>query len=111
MATCKIKETKGMVVMGRTRKKYSGKFKLQVVLETIAGERTTAEIARNYDVSPNLIGKWKQELIDRGHEIFETPTADNNPYKKIEELEKIIGKLTVELELAKNYLRHYSCRS
>jgi len=110
MATCKIKEMKGMVAMGKSRKKYSGKFKLQIVLEAIAGERSTAEIARAYDVNPNLIGRWKQELVDKGHEIFDTPTAENNPYKKIEELEKIIGKLTVELELAKNYLRHYSCR-
>lgn len=110
MATCKIREMKGMVAMKKNRKKYSGKFKLQIVLEAIAGERSVAEIARSYDINPNLIGRWKQELIDKGHEIFESPTAENNPYKKIEELEKIIGKLTVELELAKNYLRHYSCR-
>jgi len=111
MATCRIEVMKGMVAMGRTRKKYSGKFKLQIVLEAISDERTTAEIARNYDVNPNLIGRWKQDLLEHGHEIFDTPTAENNPYKKIEELEKIIGKLTVELELAKNYLRHYSCHS
>lgn len=89
MATCKVKDMKGMVAMGKSRKKYSGEFKLQVVLEAIAGERTIAEIARSYDVNPNLICRWKQELVDKGHEIFEAPNAENNPYKKIEELEKI----------------------
>lgn len=36
------------------------------------------------------------ELLEKGHELFETQTAENNPYKKIEELEKIMGKQTVE---------------
>ena len=44
-------------------------------MEAIAGEHTIAEIARSYDVNPNLIGRWKQELIDKGHEIFDTQAA------------------------------------
>ncbi|MCL6473406.1 MAG: transposase [Firmicutes bacterium] len=44
-------------------------------MEAIAGKRTIAEIARAYDVNPNLIGKWKQELLDKGHKIFDAPTA------------------------------------
>ncbi len=96
--------------MGKNRRRYSGKFKFQVAVEAMMGERTVAEIARDYDLNPNLIGRWRQELINKGHILFEKPTPANNPYKQIEELQKIIGKQTVELELAKNFLRHYSCR-
>lgn len=96
--------------MKRNRRNFTGKFKFQVAMEAIAGKRPIAEIARDYDVHPNLVGKWKQDLLENGHMLFEKPTADNNPEKKIEQLEKIIGKQTVELELAKNFLRHYSCR-
>ena len=80
------------------------------MLESLSKEATLAEISRNYDVNPNLINKWRQELLSRGHELFEQKTASNNPHKKIDQLEKLIGKQTIELEMAKNFLRHYSCR-
>ena len=96
--------------MTKARKKYSGKFKFQVVMEALVGERTVSEIARGYDINPNLIGKWKQEFLNKGHTLFEQSNSSENPEKRIEELERMIGKLTVELDLAKNFLRRYSCR-
>ena len=96
--------------MTKARKKYSGKFRFQVVMEALVGERTISEIARSYDINPNLIGKWKQDFLNTGHTLFEQSSSSDNPEKRIEELERMIGKLTVELDLAKNFLRRYSCR-
>lgn len=91
-----------------TRRKFSAKLKFQIVLEAVRGERPIAEIARQYQINPNLIGRWKNDFLDNGHQLFETPTAENSKEKKIEQLEKLIGKQTIEIELLKNFLGHYA---
>ncbi|MHB8169906.1 MAG: transposase [Thermoleophilia bacterium] len=91
-----------------TRRRFSAKLKFQIVLEAIRGERPAAEIARQYQINPNLIGRWKNEFLQNGHELFDSPTADNSKEKKIEQLEKLIGKQTIEIELLKNFLGHYA---
>ena len=35
-------------------------------------------------------------------------SAENSNEKKIEQLEKLIGKQTIEIELLKNFLGHYA---
>lgn len=91
-----------------TRRRFSAQLKFQIVLEAIRGERPVAEIARQYQINPNLIGRWKNEFLESGHELFESPTAENSKEKKIEQLEKLIGKQTIEIDLLKNFLGHYA---
>ena len=93
-----------------SRRRFSAKLKFQIVLEAVRGERPIAEIARQYQINPNLIGRWKSEFLANGHALFETPNAENSKEKKIEQLQKLIGKQTIEieLELIKNFLGHYA---
>ena len=91
-----------------TRRKFSAKLKFQIVLEAIRGERPIAEIARQYQINPNLIGRWKNDFLANGHQLFATPTAAGDPDKKVAELQKLIGKQTIEIELLKNFLGHYA---
>ena len=77
-------------------------------MEAVAGERTIAEIARQYQVSPNMITRWKQEFLEKAPAVFETPSAENNKDKKISEMEKLIGKQTIEIDMLKNFLGHYA---
>lgn len=37
------------------KKSYGSKFKSQVALEALRGERTIAEIAGEYNIHPNLV--------------------------------------------------------
>lgn len=91
-----------------SRRRFSAKLKFQIVLEAVRGERPAAEIARQYQINPNLIGRWKNEFLQNGHELFESATADNSKEKKVEDLQKLIGKQTIEIELLKNFLGHYA---
>lgn len=92
------------------KRKFSAKLKFQIVLEAISSERSLAEISRQYQVHPNLIGKWKADFLAKAPELFETPTANNSKEKKIEQLEKLIGKQTIEIDMLKNFLGHYTCQ-
>ena len=57
--------------MKKSRRKFSGAFKAKVAIEAPKERESLAEIARRYEVHPNIISKWKQEFLERSGEIFE----------------------------------------
>ena len=57
--------------MVKATRRYSAKLKLQVVLETLSGEKTQAQIGKAYEVHANTVGLWKKTLLERGLEIFQ----------------------------------------
>jgi transposase len=85
-------------------KTYSPKFKFQVVLEMLTGERTPAQIARAYGLHPNSLGLWKKAFLERGPELFARDTTIAEYERRIAELEQLIGKKEVEIALLKNFL-------
>lgn len=89
------------------RKRYTAKIKFQIVLETFQTKRNIGEISRQYGVHPTMVSKWKRDFLTHGHRIFEQDHTDGAA-KKIEELETIIGKQTVEIQLLKKFLGHYA---
>jgi len=46
--------------MRNIRRKYPPAFKAKVALESIKGEKTSAELASEYEVHPQQIRKWKK---------------------------------------------------
>ena len=49
--------------MSGTRKTFTSEFKAKVALEAIKGYKTTNELAREYQVHPNVISNWKKEVL------------------------------------------------
>ncbi len=45
---------------GRRRHHYSRAFKRQVVEETLVGDRSVSQIARDLDVNANLVFRWRR---------------------------------------------------
>lgn len=93
----------------QTRKKHSSKVKFQIVLESLREQQSITEIARAYGIHANMITRWRKQFIEQGHKIFESSkaSADKAQNRKIEELEGIIGRQTVEISLLKKFLGHY----
>ncbi len=56
--------------MAGQRKRYGAALKAKVALEAIKGQRTVSEIASEYGVHPNLITKWKKQVIEESPGIF-----------------------------------------
>ena len=89
--------------MPASKRRFSSKLKLKVVLELLAGEKSPAQIARAYGVHPNSVMLWKKTLLERGASVFEgdaRPTSD----RQVAELEQLLGKKEVEIALLKNFL-------
>jgi transposase-like protein len=85
-------------------KQYTPKFKFQVVLELLTGDKTGAQIAKAYGIHPNTLAIWKQTLLEKGPEVFAKDGTVAEYERRIDELERLIGKKEVEIALLKNFL-------
>ena len=85
------------------RRKFSAEFKTKVVLELISGKKGLMEASREYGIKDTVISRWKQEFLERAAQVFEQPKS-NGQEKEIAELERIIGRLTIQLDMAKKVL-------
>lgn len=86
--------------MKKQRRKHSAEFKARVALEAIKGIKTLSEIAREYEIHPVMVGKWKTEMLDRLPELFEGNKSAQNkdPEKEQEQLHRKLGQLTMEVD-------------
>lgn len=86
----------------QTRRKFNSEFKAKVALEAVRNQQTLAEIGLKYDLSPVVISKWKNELLENMASVFEKDgkkKEDQGP--DVEQLYSQIGKLKVENEFLK----------
>src|SRR5689334_17321448 len=90
--------------MARTRRNFSAEFKTKVVLDIISGSKSTAEVCREYDLKPDLVSHWKNQFLANASQVFESEKKVDPQEARIEELERLAGKLSLELEVAKKAL-------
>jgi transposase-like protein len=83
------------------RRKFSPEFKARVVLEELTGVKDRAEICREYRLRPQVLARWKEEFLERAPELFATERSRGDEQERIADLERMIGRLTMELEAAK----------
>ena len=81
--------------MKRTRRHHGAAFKAQVAFAACKGDKTLAELAKQFGVHPTQITEWKQQLLARAGDIFggTKPTLDA-PDLKV--LHAKIGQLALE---------------
>ena len=83
----------------RQQRNFSIEFKKQVVQELISGSSRPSQICRRYNIVPSLLDHWKKQ--------YNLGKFDNEPVKeaalqdRIEKLERLVGKLTLENEFLK----------
>ena len=85
------------------RRAFSAQFKLETVLEDLRGEKSVAQICRERDITDSLYYKWRDEFMDKATNIFADKRRqgmDDNA-ERVAELERLVGRLTMELEIAK----------
>lgn len=84
------------------RRRFTASFKAEVVLELLSGHKTMAEMARQHGIKPEIIARWRRQFLENAASVFErTPTTHNDAEARIAELERALGKKTLELEVAK----------
>lgn len=82
----------------RPRRNHSPAFKAKVALAAIRGEKTMSELAEQFDVHPNQISTWREQLLEGASGVFDggekaevaTPAID------VKSLHAKIGQLALE---------------
>lgn len=98
--------------MDLSRAVYSRELKITAMRALDAGS-TTTEIARQYQLSPKLLERWRGEWRAQGEAAFpgigrrlvDPATLDDG--RRIAELERKIGQLTMENDFLKKALQHF----
>jgi len=88
----------------RNQRTFSQEFKRQVVEELLSGESRPAQICRRHNISSSLLYHWKKQY-GRG-KFNNEPTAEGALKDRIEKLERLVGRLTLENEFLKKGLEH-----
>jgi transposase-like protein len=84
-----------------TRRQFSADFKAKVVLEVISGRKSAAAVCREYHLKPTLLVNWKKNFVASAPKLFEREHQADPAEVRIAELERLVGKLTLELDVAK----------
>jgi len=98
--------------MDLSRAIYSRDLKIAAMRALDAGS-ATGEIARKYQLSPKLLERWRGEWRAKGEWAFpgigrrgaDLPALDDA--RRIAELERKIGQLTMENDFLKKALQHF----
>jgi len=96
------------------RRTFTPEFKAQVILEELTGIKDKADICREYRLRPRVFSRWREEFLERAPEIFATEPSRGDEQERIAEQERMIGRLTMELEgvkKASNILTSLSTRN
>ena len=94
-----------------SRRKFTAEFKAQVVLEMLAEHKSAAQLSREYGIKDSVISRWKQEFIERSPALFENGSIENDErVQHIAELERLVGRLTLELDAAKKASKYLNSR-
>ncbi|MBD8065931.1 IS3 family transposase [Devosia sp. PTR5] len=81
----------------RPRRNHSPAFKAKVAVAAIKGEKTLIELGQDFDVHPNQIKQWRDQLLEGATGVFgEAPKAEPEPIIDVKTLHAKIGELTLE---------------
>jgi len=88
----------------RNQRNFSLEFKRQVVEELLSGESHPAQLCRRYSITSSVLYHWKKQY-SRG-KFNNEPTEEAALKDRVEKLERLVGRLTLENDFLKKGLRN-----
>jgi transposase len=92
----------------RTRKTYSQQFKLDAVNLVVNGERTVPEVAQDLGIEPNLLYRWKRELLKEKTEAFPGKGNLSPQEEELRRLRRELEQVKEDREILKKALEFFS---
>lgn len=93
------------------RRKWTGQEKFKIVLQGFKGAEKVGDLCRNVGISETQYYKWRDQFIRNGEKIFSYgEDGHKQEREKVRQLERIIGRLTIENEILKKTEDFFECR-
>ena len=83
------------------KRHWSSQEKLRIILEGLSGQIEIAKLCAKYQIAQAQYYRWRDQLLQHGHQAFETKDITKKEQHLEAEnakLKRIIGDLTVELK-------------
>ena len=89
---------RGATMNRRARRNHTPAFKAKVALAALKNDRTMAQLAEQFDVHPNQIATWKDQLLEGAADVFERGGNGGSSTSEIDvkSLHAKIGELVLE---------------
>jgi len=96
--------------MSETRKyrKLTAQQKTEVVLASLRGQKTIAQLCREHDISETLLRRWREQFLAAGAQRLSAKserTEIDDLRAQVTRLERALGRKTMEVEVAGELLR------
>jgi transposase len=88
------------------RRTYTREFKLKVLGEIEAG-KSQAQAAREYQLNETAIYKWRKQLAKYKEQAFAGQGKAYTDEARLHELERMVGRLTMENDFLKKLLKTF----
>lgn len=85
----------------KKRRQFTPEFKSKIVLSMLTGSRTKADICREHQLHPNVVERWTNEFVKAAPSVFTQKQPNNGDATRIAELERMVGRLTMENDILK----------
>jgi transposase-like protein len=83
------------------RRKWTGKEKLQLVLEGLRGQVPLGERCARHQLSQSQYYQWRDQLLSHGAKVFDRGGPQQTEQRlrtELRQLKTLVGELTVELK-------------
>lgn len=91
--------------MSMSRRKFTKEFKEAAIRRLELGA-SLAEVARNCEVNPNVLHRWKRELRELGAQAFAGQGKKSRDEGGVADLERKVGRQAMEIDFLKRCLQH-----
>ena len=93
--------------MSRQRRNFSAKFKSDLVIELLKGEKDLNTLETENNIQPNLLRNWKKEFLNNASAVFDNKREENlkdnlaEERREKAEYAKKVGQLTMPVDWLK----------
>jgi transposase len=96
--------------LSETRKyrKFTAPQKTEIVLASLRGSKSVAELCREHEISDSSLRKWRDQFLAAGAECLQGKserTEVDELRGRVAKLERALGRKTMEVEVAGELLR------
>jgi len=88
------------------------KFKFDVAVQLLTGAKTADELCLEYGIPRASLFRWRRHILEEGHRLFRAEMGrPPSEEARVVELERMIGRLTMEVAALKKASSLLSSRS
>ena len=70
-----------------------------------------AQLCREHDLKEQVVTRWRATFLDRAERLFAVDIEQEAHLERIAELERLVGRLTLELDIAKKASQLWGSRA